>query len=143
MATDTKVSELIFNKLTKAQYDSATKNPNELYIVKDAKITKDDLDDSVLENYAELPTVSSIYPSDNIPEDNTIYNLGEKNEITVAALRAGVFASISVTAGAGGLALGIASGVKVIGDVPSTIDAGTELFIGIIDGKMYVNEVKA
>ena len=53
MATDTKVSELIINKLTKAQYDSATKNPNELYLVKDAKITADDLDDAVLADYVK------------------------------------------------------------------------------------------
>lgn len=53
MATDKKVSELIINKLTKAQYDSATKNPDELYLVKDAKITADDLDDAVLADYVK------------------------------------------------------------------------------------------
>lgn len=33
MATDTNVKSLIINKMTKAQYDAATKSPNELYFV--------------------------------------------------------------------------------------------------------------
>ncbi len=35
MPTDNPISTLILNKLTSAQYDSATKNPNELYLITD------------------------------------------------------------------------------------------------------------
>lgn len=35
MPTDTNVAQVILNKLTQAQYDSATKNANELYLTPD------------------------------------------------------------------------------------------------------------
>lgn len=53
MYNDKKVPELVINKLTKAQYDSAEKNPDELYLVKDAKITADDLDEEVLVDFVK------------------------------------------------------------------------------------------
>lgn len=37
--TDTSVPQVIVNKLTQAQYDAATKNPNEFYIITDATDT--------------------------------------------------------------------------------------------------------
>lgn len=42
--TDTNVSQVVVNKLTKAQYDSATKSATEFYAVTDGKITNSDID---------------------------------------------------------------------------------------------------
>ena len=45
MATDTKLQELVINTMTKAQYDAlATKDPNGIYAVTDAKTGAQDLD---------------------------------------------------------------------------------------------------
>lgn len=42
--TDTNVSQVVVNKLTKAQYTAATKSPTEFYAVTDAKVTNSDID---------------------------------------------------------------------------------------------------
>ena len=42
--TDTNVSQVIVNKLTKNQYDNATKSATEFYAVTDGKITNSDID---------------------------------------------------------------------------------------------------
>ena len=43
--TDTNVPQVVVNKLTKAQYDAATKSPTEFYAVTDATISYNDLSD--------------------------------------------------------------------------------------------------
>ena len=43
--TDTSVPQVVVNKLTKAQYDAATKSPTEFYAVTDATISYNDLSD--------------------------------------------------------------------------------------------------
>ena len=87
MSTDIKVPELIINKLTKAQFDSATKNPNELYFVKDAKITADDLDSSVLADYVKktdyaTTTVAGIICAGNWVTVNPTTHKLEAGELT-------------------------------------------------------------
>lgn len=91
-------------------------------------------------DWCEKPSIETSYPSSNIPKDNTIYELGERTELTVAGVEEHSCASISVVADSEGMTLGIAEGIKVIGSIP-TIEGGKEYFIGIADGMMYVEEV--
>lgn len=92
-------------------------------------------------DWCEKPTITSNYPANNVPMDNTFYDLGVRDELTIASTVEHSCASITVTAGENGLTLGIGVGVEVIGYVPETIDAGVKLFIGIVNGMLYVNEV--
>lgn len=57
MAIDTKLSSLILNELSKAQFNSITPNPNELYLVTDDNISANDV---ILDNKT---TVQSWYNS--------------------------------------------------------------------------------
>lgn len=91
-------------------------------------------------DWCEKPSVETSYPSSNIPKDNTIYELGERTELTIAGVEEHSCASISVVADSEGMTLGIAEGIKVIGSIP-TIEGGKEYFVGIADGKVYVEEV--
>lgn len=50
MQNDTDLQQLVINKLTKAQYDSATIDDNQLYFVTDGKISADDVDDRTSTN---------------------------------------------------------------------------------------------
>ena len=51
MPIQTSLPKLKINKVTQAQYDSMERNPNELYIIVDAKLRYDDLDYKPVETY--------------------------------------------------------------------------------------------
>ena len=48
--TDTNLTQLVINKLTKAQYNEGIINDDELYFVTDGKISADEVDDSTTTN---------------------------------------------------------------------------------------------
>ena len=52
MVKQTAVPQIKSNKVTQAQYDAMEKNPNEFYMVTDAKISYDDLSDKPIETYS-------------------------------------------------------------------------------------------
>lgn len=64
MTTTTNVSQVKLNIMTQAQYNSATKNTNELYMVTDATINYNDLS-----NKPTIPTVVSSVSSSSTNAD--------------------------------------------------------------------------
>lgn len=91
-------------------------------------------------DWCEKPAVSTYYPADCIPKDNTIYELGVRSELVIAGTAEHSCASITVTAAEEGMTLGIAEGIGIIGSLPG-ITGGKTYFIGIADGMLYINEV--
>lgn len=116
MTTDKKLKQLIINKLTKEQFDSATVSPNEQYFIKDDDYfaTKDDLaskQDKLIsltkEEYEALPvkdpdTYYSITDDTDIPLNilETIYPVGSlyltvNNSCPLSALGIGTWELVS------------------------------------------------
>lgn len=69
MVKQTSVAQIKLNKVTKAQFDAMEKNPNEFYMVTDAKLSYDDLDHkpiAILEGSA-IPSPNWV-PSTEYPQ---------------------------------------------------------------------------
>lgn len=92
MPTDTNVAQVILNKLTKAQYDSATKNANELYLTPDTPATT-----------TELGPVKVDGTTITADPDGTIHSVGGSQTIpyatssTVGGIRIAIDANNVVT----------------------------------------------
>ncbi len=55
--TDRELPQVVVNKLTKAQYDAATKSADEFYLVTDAKVEGSDIDWSTTPGYMHLVAI--------------------------------------------------------------------------------------
>ena len=107
--TDTSVPQVIVNKLTKAQYDAATKSPTEFYAVTDATISYNDLSDK-----PTIPTVNNATLT--ITQNNVSAGTFTANQSTDATIAltdttySPFSGATSSTAGAAGLAPAPAAG---------------------------------
>ena len=98
--TDTNISNLIINKLTKAQYDTITPNANELYLITDEVIASSDITDAL--GYTPQTQLVS---GTNIKTINNTSILGsgniDTNEIFVATYNSTSYADVKAAYDAG------------------------------------------
>ena len=87
MPTDTKLNNLVINYLTQAQYDSATKNENELYLTPDATDTTYGklAGDNTWTGENTFSTISTTYASFNIAHEPSVW----MNRISIASTTEG------------------------------------------------------
>lgn len=107
MTTTTNVAQVKLNVMNQSQYDSATKNPTELYMVTDAQLSYTDLTDK-----PTIPTVTDTYSSTSsdgmsgkavasalgsyVPTTRKVNNKALSSDITLSASDVGALPSSTV-----------------------------------------------
>lgn len=123
--TDTNVPQVVVNKLTKAQYEAATKEPTEFYVVTDEQIeTSDIADGAVTSEKIDFTTSSpSITPDSQYISQMGTTRVQQFGQIVFVSMG---FSTGSVTVPAGttiftGLPVPSSSQVNVTGMVGGTV----------------------
>ena len=128
---ETTKPQLIINKMTRVQYDLATKQDGELYFI---------VDDEVDSNIITDTTSSSITISEL--EYNTIYQYGTIDSLTISALPSNYTTNnnrfsesvIYFTSGVSGTSITLPNGLSWVGGDAPTIEGNTKYVISICNG---------
>lgn len=130
-------SQLIINKMTRAQYDLATKQNGELYFI---------VDDEVDSNIITDTTSSSITISELAY--NTIYQYGTIDSLTISALPSNYTTNnnrfsetvIYFTSGVSGTTISLPTGLSWISGAAPTIQGNKKYVISICNGAVISGE---
>lgn len=134
---ETTKPQLIINKMTRVQYDLATKQDGELYFI---------VDDEVDSNIITDTTSSSITISELAY--NTIYQYGTIDSLTISALPSDYTTNnnrfsesvIYFTSGVSGTAISLPTGLSWISGAAPTIEGSKKYVISICNGAVISGE---